>query len=108
MSSLPKAIAIWIALLCSVCHANEMPVFVRNMDGVRIADDTKPGSVVFQLEGTDSESEVYYGLEGSEGILSVDPRSGVVTLQKSLNHLVSRLFLHHDTGILQGRNCALK
>lgn len=64
------------------------------------------GSVVFQLEGTDSESEVYYGLEGSEGILSVDPRSGVVTLQKSLNHLVSRLFLHHDTGIFQGRSCA--
>lgn len=95
------------------------------MDGARIADNAKPGqngrgrgdpmeffaipgSVVYQLEGTDSESEVYYGLEGSQGILSVDARSGVVTLQKPLNHLVSRLFLHHDTDILQGRTCTRK
>ncbi|XP_043212632.1 cadherin-87A-like, partial [Amphibalanus amphitrite] len=79
------------ALLVICCHmaavsANEPPSFEANMDYHVISENTPIGKEVYTLKGVDPEgSPLLYGLEGTD-VLQVNPRSGVVSVQKRIDH----------------------
>lgn len=71
-----------------VIRCNHSPIFESNLDNTVISEDTKVGTIIGNLSGSDPEgSDVRYGIENTD-FFSVDPISGAVKLEKPLNREV--------------------
>ncbi|CAG0880820.1 unnamed protein product [Cyprideis torosa] len=80
----------------SFASANQPPVFTKEMENQVVSESKAIGSVIFTLQGTDPEgSDVKYGLLGTDK-LTVNPRTGEVTLVRPLDR-------EGDDGIIIGR-----
>ncbi|XP_014784346.1 cadherin-87A [Octopus bimaculoides] len=61
------------------------PVFVKDMNGLELSEDTDTGTMVYTLKGTDPEGRtVKYSI--STNVFSVDTYSGEVTLVRRLDY----------------------
>lgn len=78
----------WTLLLVSSSYADDLPVFNKYMDNEALSENIPVGQSIYKLEGVDSfgnENDLLYGIEGTD-YLVVDSNTGVVTVNKPLDH----------------------
>jgi hypothetical protein len=78
--------------LFSVCSGNQPPFFTEDLNNHVIAENTPVGTSVFTLRGVDPEnSELRYGIMGTDK-LTVDEKTGVVSIAKPIDREVNKNF----------------
>lgn len=81
-------IIVWAALCFTLGSTNMLPVFTQDMNNLALSENTPVGTIVYRLQGVDPEGlPVKYGLVGTDKF-SVNPETGDVTLDRSLDREV--------------------